>query len=59
MFINDAIKTLGSKLICEFLTLLHPGTTNTDLSRPFQGNVPEGKLFGVDLFLNYSLLSID
>lgn len=24
---------------------LHPGTTNTELSRPFQGNVPEGKLF--------------
>jgi NAD(P)-dependent dehydrogenase (short-subunit alcohol dehydrogenase family) len=26
---------------------LHPGTTDTDLSRPFQGNVPEGKLFDV------------
>lgn len=25
---------------------LHPGTTDTELSRPFQGNVPEGKLFG-------------
>ncbi|KAH6758872.1 hypothetical protein C2S51_019107 [Perilla frutescens var. frutescens] len=25
--------------------LLHPGTVDTDLSRPFQGNVPEGKLF--------------
>ncbi|WP_409275588.1 SDR family NAD(P)-dependent oxidoreductase [Pseudomonas sp. KCJK9111] len=24
---------------------LHPGTTDTELSRPFQGNVPEGKLF--------------
>ncbi|MER2299025.1 MAG: SDR family NAD(P)-dependent oxidoreductase [Pseudomonas sp.] len=24
---------------------LHPGTTDTDLSRPFQGNVPAGKLF--------------
>lgn len=24
---------------------LHPGTTDTDLSRPFQANVPEGKLF--------------
>lgn len=24
---------------------LHPGTTDTRLSRPFQGNVPEGKLF--------------
>ncbi len=27
---------------------LHPGTTDTNLSRPFQGNVPEGKLFGVE-----------
>jgi hypothetical protein len=25
--------------------LLHPGTVNTDLSKPFQRNVPEGKLF--------------
>lgn len=24
---------------------LHPGTTDTRLSQPFQGNVPEGKLF--------------
>ena len=24
---------------------LHPGTTDTQLSRPFQGNVPPGKLF--------------
>ena len=25
--------------------LLHPGTVDTDLSRPFQRNVSEGKLF--------------
>ena len=25
-----------------------PGTTDTELSRPFQGNVPEGKLFQAD-----------
>ncbi|KAB1219652.1 C-factor [Morella rubra] len=29
-------------IICN---LLHPGTVDTDLSRPFQRNVPEGKLF--------------
>ena len=28
---------------------LHPGTTDTDLSRPFQANVPAGKLFDVDV----------
>lgn len=27
---------------------LHPGTTNTTLSRPFQKNVPDGKLFSVE-----------
>ncbi len=27
------------------LLAFHPGTTDTDLSRPFQGNVPNGKLF--------------
>ena len=27
---------------------LHPGTVDTPLSRPFQANVPEGKLFGPD-----------
>ncbi len=27
------------------VTMLHPGTTDTDLSKPFQKNVPEGKLF--------------
>jgi NAD(P)-dependent dehydrogenase (short-subunit alcohol dehydrogenase family) len=26
---------------------LHPGTTDTELSRPFQANVPAGKLFDV------------
>jgi NAD(P)-dependent dehydrogenase (short-subunit alcohol dehydrogenase family) len=27
---------------------LHPGTVDTDLSKPFQGNVPEGRLFSPD-----------
>ena len=27
---------------------LHPGTTDTELSKPFQTNVPEGKLFNAD-----------
>ena len=27
---------------------LHPGTVDSDLSKPFQGNVPEGKLFTPD-----------
>ena len=27
------------------IVTLHPGTTDTPLSKPFQRNVPEGKLF--------------
>lgn len=30
------------------VALLHPGTTDTGLSAPFQDNVPEDKLFSVD-----------
>jgi len=30
------------------LTCVHPGTTDTALSQPFQANVPEGKLFSAD-----------
>ncbi|KAF3450204.1 hypothetical protein FNV43_RR06284 [Rhamnella rubrinervis] len=37
--------------------LLHPGTVDTDLSRPFQRNVPEGKLFAKE-FSVQRLLSI-
>jgi NAD(P)-dependent dehydrogenase (short-subunit alcohol dehydrogenase family) len=46
---NMFLKTLSIELarrargtIC---VALHPGTTDTELSRPFQGGVPEGKLF--------------
>ncbi|XP_071922343.1 uncharacterized protein [Coffea arabica] len=41
-------------LIC---LLLHPGTVDTDLSRPFQRNVPEDKLFSIE-FSVQKLLSI-
>ncbi|MEE4244139.1 MAG: SDR family NAD(P)-dependent oxidoreductase [Kangiellaceae bacterium] len=30
------------------LFVFHPGTTDTPLSKPFQANVPEGKLFNAD-----------
>ncbi len=36
---------------------LHPGTVDSDLSKPFQGNVPEGKLFAPD-FVAVRLLSV-
>ena len=39
------------------LAVFHPGTTDTPLSKPFQGNVPEGKLFTAE-FVARQLLSI-
>jgi NAD(P)-dependent dehydrogenase (short-subunit alcohol dehydrogenase family) len=38
---------------------LHPGTTNTGLTLPFQGNVPAGKLFGVERAVSQLLQVID
>ena len=34
---------------------LHPGTVDTKLSEPFQGNVPDGKLFSPELSANAML----
>ncbi len=38
---------------------LHPGTVDTGLSKPFQGNVPDGKLFSPDQSAGYLLDVID
>ncbi|MEM6649989.1 MAG: SDR family NAD(P)-dependent oxidoreductase [Pseudomonadota bacterium] len=38
---------------------LHPGTVDTNLSEPFQGNVPEGKLFTADYSAEKLLAVID
>lgn len=38
---------------------LHPGTTDTQLSRPFQGNVPPEKLFPVDRTVRQLLAVLD
>ena len=35
----------------------HPGTTDTPLSKPFQANVPEGKLFTCE-FVAQQLIAI-
>lgn len=39
--------------------LLHPGTVDTDLSRPFQKNVPQGKLFTKEFSVQKLLDIID
>lgn len=55
--LNQATKTLGLELKRQgtWIVALHPGTTNTDLSKPFQGNVKEGRLFPVDFTVDQLL----
>lgn len=47
--LNQLTKTLSVELARKKVNvaaiLLHPGTCDTDLSKPFQRNVPEEKLF--------------
>lgn len=38
---------------------LHPGTVDSRLSRPFQANVPEGKLFSPDVAARHLLSVLD
>lgn len=49
---NQMLRTLSVELrrinANSIVLALHPGTTDTGLSKPFQGNVPEGKLFTPD-----------
>jgi NAD(P)-dependent dehydrogenase (short-subunit alcohol dehydrogenase family) len=46
--LNQGMKTLGIEWARKYpkarLMLLHPGTTDTDLSKPFQRNLPDGQL---------------
>jgi NAD(P)-dependent dehydrogenase (short-subunit alcohol dehydrogenase family) len=41
------------------IVILHPGTTDTRLSRPFQGNVPAEKLFSVERTVSQLLAVIE
>lgn len=47
-------RRLNRESIC---VLLHPGTTDTELSAPFQANVPEDKLFSAE-FVAARLLAV-
>lgn len=44
------------KVVC---VSLHPGTVNTDLSRPYHRNVPKDKLFNTEQSVNYLMSIID
>lgn len=48
--LNQATRTMSHELKRQgtWAISLHPGTTDTDLSKPFQKNVAEGRLFPVD-----------
>ena len=45
MFIKNAAIEVARRNKNAVIIGLHPGTVDSGLSRPFQGNVPEGKLF--------------
>jgi len=47
--LNQATRTMALELRRQdiWVVALHPGTTDTDLSKPFQKNVKEGRLFPV------------
>lgn len=57
--LNQATRTMSHELKRQSIwcIALHPGTTNTDLSKPFQKNVAEGRLFPVE-FTVESLLGV-
>lgn len=59
--LNQATRTMALELgrqsvLC---VALHPGTTDTDLSKPFQANVKKESLFPVDFTVNQLLSVID
>lgn len=61
--LNMALKTLSIELMVKNRTALcvglHPGTVDTNLSAPFQSNVPESKLFSPAQSVGYMLNVVD
>ena len=57
--LNQATRTMAHELKRQnvWCISLHPGTTDTDLSKPFQKNVQKSRLFPVDFTVN-SLLNV-
>jgi len=48
MFMRTTAIEYGRKTPKTIVVVLHPGTTDTQLSKPFQKNVPASKLFSVE-----------
>jgi NAD(P)-dependent dehydrogenase (short-subunit alcohol dehydrogenase family) len=59
MFLRTAAIEYGRKSPNTLVVMLHPGTTDTHLSQPFQRNVPPEKLFSVDRTVAQLLTVID
>ena len=61
--LNMMVKSLSIELSRKnpeaIAVTLHPGTVNTNLSKPFQGSIPNGKLFAPYISANYLLKVID
>ena len=59
--LNQATRTMAHELKRQSMRCiaLQPGTTNTDLSKPFQANVKEGSSFPVDFTVSQLLQIID
>ena len=59
--LNQATRTMSHELKREstWCIALHPGTTDTDLSKPFQKNVADGRLFPVEFTVAQLLTVID
>jgi NAD(P)-dependent dehydrogenase (short-subunit alcohol dehydrogenase family) len=59
--LNQATRTMAHELKRQgtWSVALHPGTTDTDLSLPFQKNVADGRLFPVEFTANQLLDVVD
>jgi NAD(P)-dependent dehydrogenase (short-subunit alcohol dehydrogenase family) len=59
--LNQATRTMALELARQsvWCVALHPGTTNTDLSKPFQANVKTESLFPVEFTVDQLLSVID
>jgi NAD(P)-dependent dehydrogenase (short-subunit alcohol dehydrogenase family) len=53
MIIKNFAIEIGRKNQSAIIVGLHPGTVDTELSKPFQGAVAQGKLFAPDQAANY------
>ncbi len=59
MFLKTASIEYSRRCPKTIITLLHPGTTDTRLSKPFQRNVPPEKLFPIERTVSQLLAIID